>query len=34
MTEDEKRTSKRKKEKRGNFDVLIIAFGSMSEEEF
>lgn len=33
MTEDEKRTSKREKEKRGNFDVLMIAFGSMSKEE-
>ncbi|HDZ35404.1 MAG TPA: hypothetical protein ENH81_00625 [Thermococcus sp.] len=33
MTEDEKRTSKREKEKRGNFDVLMIAFGSMTEEE-
>ncbi|ACS33092.1 MULTISPECIES: antitoxin VapB family protein [Thermococcus] len=33
MTEDEKRTSKRKKEKKGNIDVLMIAFGSMTEEE-
>ncbi len=33
MTEDEKRTSKRKKEKKGNIDILMIAFGSMTEEE-
>lgn len=33
MTGNERRTSERKKEKKGNLDVLIIAFGTMSEEE-
>ncbi|WP_168188356.1 hypothetical protein [Thermococcus indicus] len=33
MTGNERSISKRRKENRSNFDVLMIAFGTMSEEE-